>query len=270
MTQATCTAGVVTVPTVTPATGPTGVTYALDPPGPYDPGTDDYTVTVTATLADGLAWGQMPAGWTRGQSPTTATFTVELVGTTCDEVTPVAPTNHAAQCVDGALTPPTLTLAETDGISYSVDEDPPYAPGQTVEVTATLEDDGVAWPDQLPPGWTATSDTTATYTHTFDDVTCTPVLPVDPTVVEGSCANGVATASSVQLEATPGLVYSVDPPGPYDPAAETDVVVTATVLDGYAWEGSAAAPAGFAGRGAVDPARKERHRRWIFLLVGRG
>ena len=152
--------------------------------------------------------------------------------------------------------PPTLTLAETDGISYSVDADPPYAPGQTVAVTATLEDAGVAWPDQLPAGWTATSDTTATYTHTFDDVTCTPVLPVDPAVVEGSCANGVVTASSVQFEATPGLVYSVEPPGPYDPAAETDVVVTATVLDGYAWEGSDAAPAGFAGRGALDsPAR---------------
>ena len=50
----------------------------------------------------------------------------------------MAPTNHAAECVNGALTPPTLTLAETDGISYSVDADPPYAPGQSVEVTATL------------------------------------------------------------------------------------------------------------------------------------
>ena len=116
-----------------------------------------------------------------------------------------------------------------------------------------MDEDGVGWPDQLPEGWTETSDTTATYTHTFDDVTCTPVLPVDPAVVEGSCANGVLTASSVQFEATPGLVYSVDPPGPYDPAAETDVVVTATVLDGYAWEGSDAAPAGFAGRVALDP-----------------
>jgi large repetitive protein len=120
-------------------------------------------------------------------------------------------------------------------------------------VTATLDDEGVGWPDQLPEGWTEASDTTATYTHTFDDVTCTPVLPVDPAVVEGSCANGELTASSVQVEATPGLVYSLDPPGPYDPAAETDVVVTATVLNGYAWEGSAAAPAGFAGRDAVDP-----------------
>ena len=178
VTQATCTNGVVTVPTVEPATGPTGVSYSLDPPGPYDPGTETYTVTVTATLSDGLAWGELPDDWT-GQSPTTATFTAGLVGTTCDEVTPVAPTNHAAQCVDGAVTPPTLTLAETDGITYSVDADPPYAPGQTIEVTATLDDAGVAWPDPLPPGWTATSDTTATYHTTFDDVACTPVLPVD-------------------------------------------------------------------------------------------
>ena len=41
VTQATCTDGEVTVPVVTPATAPAGVTYLLDPPGPYDPGTDD-------------------------------------------------------------------------------------------------------------------------------------------------------------------------------------------------------------------------------------
>ena len=34
--QATCTDGEVTVPTVTPASGPAGVSYALVPPGPYD------------------------------------------------------------------------------------------------------------------------------------------------------------------------------------------------------------------------------------------
>ena len=247
--QATCTAGA-----VTSADGRVGERRRGSSTASIRPilviGHRGYPVTVTAKLADGFGVGSAAA--VGGGHPTTATLAVDLVGTTCDEVTPVPPTNHAAQCVDGALTPPTLTLAETDGISYSVDEDPPYAPGQTVVVTATLDEQGDGWPDQLPTGWTATSDTTATLTHTFDDVTCTAVLPVDPTVVEGSCANGVATAASVQLEATPGLVYSVDPPGPYDPAAETDVVVTATVLNGYAWEGSAAAPAGFAGRGAVD------------------
>ena len=78
--QATCANGVVTVPTVTPGTTPAGVTYDFDPPGPYD-GHRGLTVTVTATLSDGLAWGELPDDWTE-ESPTAATFTVELVGTT--------------------------------------------------------------------------------------------------------------------------------------------------------------------------------------------
>ena len=36
-------------------------------------------VTVTATLADGLEWGPMPAAWTQ-VDPATATFTVTLDG----------------------------------------------------------------------------------------------------------------------------------------------------------------------------------------------
>ena len=77
VTQATCVNGAVTVPTVVPATGPAGVTYALDPPAPYDPGTDDYTVTVTATLADGQEWGRCRRGGRRS-TPSTATFTVDV------------------------------------------------------------------------------------------------------------------------------------------------------------------------------------------------
>ena len=63
VTQATCTNGVVTRRRSCWPTTPAGVTYAADPQGPYD-GTVDTTVTVTATLADGFAWGQMPDGWT--------------------------------------------------------------------------------------------------------------------------------------------------------------------------------------------------------------
>ena len=59
-------------------------------------GTEDTTVTVTATLSDGFGVGAAPDDWTE-ESPTEATFTVELVGTSCDEVTPVAPTNHPAR-----------------------------------------------------------------------------------------------------------------------------------------------------------------------------
>ena len=49
-----------------------------------------------------------------------------------------------AVCVNGVVTPPTLTLPEkTDGITYTVDQDPPYAPGQTVVVTAGSEASGI-------------------------------------------------------------------------------------------------------------------------------
>ena len=40
------------------------------------------TVTVTATLADGLSWGQMPAGWTQVDL-VTAVLTVNLLAETC-------------------------------------------------------------------------------------------------------------------------------------------------------------------------------------------
>ena len=56
VTQATCTAGEVTVPTIELASTPAGVTYVADPAGPYV-ATTATPVTVTATLSDGLKWG---------------------------------------------------------------------------------------------------------------------------------------------------------------------------------------------------------------------
>ena len=82
----------------------------------------------------------MPPGWTRVDN-VTATYTVELTGTTCDEVTPVAPSLTQAVCRNGVLVPPTLTLAETDGITYTADPEGPYHAAQIVTVTATLDDD---------------------------------------------------------------------------------------------------------------------------------
>ena len=72
----------------------------------------------------------------------TATYVVELVGTTCDEVTPVAPSFTQAVCRNGELVPPTLTLPTTDGITYTADKAPPFMPlPELVTVTATLDDD---------------------------------------------------------------------------------------------------------------------------------
>ena len=93
--------------------------------------------------------------------------------------------------------------------------------------------------------------TTATYDVTFTDAACTPVAPVAPTVTQATCTNGVVTAPTIGLATTPGLAYTADPAGPYDPAVDTHVVVTATVLDGFGWE-DAAGPSGFA-RQAAPP-----------------
>jgi hypothetical protein len=243
---ATCANGAVTVLTIDIA--PTdAIAYAVDPPGPYD-GTVDTTVTVTATLTDGNAWvDPLPDGWTY-VDPMTATFTVELAAASCAEVVPVVPANHPAECVDGVLVPPTLTFAETDGIAYSVNAEPPYAPGQTVIVTATLDTEGVTWPAELPEAWVLTSPTTATYTHTFADVSCTTVLPVAPDVVAATCSvDGAVVPPTVTLASTPGIVYTVEPPGPYDGAVETEVLVTATLEEGHAWaDATTAGPVGFA------------------------
>jgi hypothetical protein len=231
--QAACVDGEVTEPTITPE-DTNGVSYALDPEGPYD-GTEDTTVVVTATLADGYEWiDPLPGDWVY-VDPVTATLTVELTGTTCDEVTPVAPAIDEAECVDGAVSEPTLTLPDTDGINYTTDADPPYAPGQTVLVTATLDPAGVGWPDELPPGWTETSSTTATYTVTFADADCTQVAPLNPVVNAATCANGAVTEPTVDVTPTDGISYTVDPAGPYDGTVDTTVTVTATLADGFAW-----------------------------------
>ena len=91
----------------------------------------------------------MPDGWT-DVDPTTATFTVELTGATCDAVTPVAPTVTQAICRNGVLEAPDIDDVDDrrdhlhDGCRSAV------RAGQTVVVTATLDDAGVGWPDQLP------------------------------------------------------------------------------------------------------------------------
>ncbi len=107
----------------------------------------------------------------------------------------MAPTVTQAVCAGGVLSRPALELADTDRITYSVDREGPYRAGESVVVTATLARAGVGWPDPLPDGWTRTSPTTATYTVTFDDVSCAPVAPVDPTVTQATCTNGVVVAA---------------------------------------------------------------------------
>ena len=51
----------------------------------------------------------------------TATLTLELVGASCEDVTPAAPELTQAVCADGVLSEPSLVLAETDDVDYTVD-----------------------------------------------------------------------------------------------------------------------------------------------------
>ena len=221
MTQATCSGGVVTTPTVVLAGTPPGSSYVVDPPGPYD-GTVDTTVTVTATLVDGFAWGQMPAGWTQVDL-VTATFTVTLVGDDvrrCDAGGAVGDTggvhrrvDHHAQHHAGGHRRDHLHV-EPAGVPAGAYQ---ASPAQSVTVTATLTDTGVAWPASLPDGWTRTSATTATFTVELPNITCVPTQPVGPFVTQASCVDGVVTAPTIDLATTsPGISYVVSPPGPYD------------------------------------------------------
>ena len=79
---------------------------------------------------------------------------------------------------------------------------------RSVTVTATLTGAGVGWPATLPDGWTETSPTTATFTVTLRPRSCTPVLPVDPTVTQATCAAGEVTVPTVRagVDSGGGLV----------------------------------------------------------------
>ena len=85
-----------------------------------------------------------------------------------------------------------------------------------------------------------------------------------PTVTEATCAAGVVTAPTIELATEPaGVTYAADPAGPYDPTVDTDVVVTATVLDGFAWE-DGAGPSGFA-RQSAAPSQVELPDGWTLV-----
>ena len=233
VTQATCANGAVTEPTVTTPTEPAGVEYFTVPSGPYD-GTKETKVTVTAILFGSHHWGQIPDGWQRVNA-TQAKFVVTLVAASCAQVTPAIPTVTQAVCVGGVVSAPSLVLEKTEGIEYSVVPASGFTPGSTATVTARLKATGVSWPATLPTGWTRVDGTTATFAVVFDKVECTPVQPVDPIVTQATCTAGVVTVPVIALRVTTGVVYVANPGGPYDGTKTTEVVVTATVADGFAW-----------------------------------
>ena len=109
---------------------------------------------------------------------------------------------------------PTLTLAQTDGITYSVDTERRMRRVQTVVVTATLEEPGWRGPI-VAGGVDGRGPTTATWTVLFADAACNPVSPANPTVVQATCVNGVVTVPTVTAGSGPaGVSYRLAPAGP--------------------------------------------------------
>ena len=145
------------------------------------------------------------------------------------------PTVTEALCRDGVVGDAALSVGPTDFITYSFSADPPYSEGQSVTITATLDPAGVEW--GALGAWTELTDTTAELVVTFDEVDCLPASLVDPGVDQATCAEGVVTVPTVTPRAaeSTGVVYTVDPAGPYDGTADIEVLVTATVVNDYGW-----------------------------------
>ena len=179
-----------------------------------------------------------------GTVPFDAIVRCTLNNQTIPVVTPVAPTVTQAQCVNGAVTPPTLTLPTTPGIAYSPSSQPPYNPGQSVTVTATITATGSSWPATMPPGW----DTgVGHHRHLRRAVRQRDVHAGDagePDGDPGAVRQRGGDAADDHGRTTPGVTYTVAPPGPYDGTVTTTVTVTATLADGFAWARPAADRAG--------------------------
>ena len=107
------------------------------------------------------------------------------------------------------------------------------APGQSVTVTATLEDAGVAGPIELPAGWTEATPTTATYDGDVRRWACTPVVPADPEVMQATCVNGAVTVPTVTPPGRRGSSTASIRRVRDDGTAEYTVTVTATLTEGH-------------------------------------
>ena len=77
-------------------------------------------------------------------------------------------------------------------------------------------------------------------------------------VTVAECSAGNVVPSSITLAFTPGVAYTLDPPGPYDPLVETTVIVTATLADGFARGQPAALPASSRADGQLRSLRQRR------------
>ncbi|WP_419705547.1 hypothetical protein [Promicromonospora sp. NFX87] len=151
---------------------------------------------VSAFLKEGYTWAaEMPDGWRVSNSGDAAGFEVKFEDVPCaphnDPVVPELPVVTQAECVDGELTEPTVTLPEDrEGITYKLHE---YETEPTHRVSARL-----SWSyfwaneEKFPEGWTWADVDIAWYDVEFDEVSCEPGAeqPAQPEEREELAATG--------------------------------------------------------------------------------
>jgi hypothetical protein len=134
---------------------------------------------VSAFLKEGYTWAaEMPDGWRVSNSGDAAGFEVKFEDVPCaphnDPVVPELPVVTQAECVDGELTEPTVTLPENgEGITYKLHKD--VDSGSIIDVSAVLSW-SYFWADEekFPEGWAWADVDVARYDVKFDEVSCEP------------------------------------------------------------------------------------------------
>jgi hypothetical protein len=149
-------------------------------PGPF---TVPLHLEVYAELKEGYTWAaEMPDGWVAYPSGEGASYDVMFEDVPCaphhDPIVPELPVVTQAECVDGELTEPTVTVPEnSEGVTYELRELRKYENSPDVRVHAKA-----SWSyrfafdneAQIPEGWEIADTDIAWYDVTFDEVSCEP------------------------------------------------------------------------------------------------
>ena len=155
-----------------------GITYSAPK---FTTSGDKVSVEVTATPATGreIDDQHLPEGW-KANSDGTYTFTTTITQPTCVKtVTPVIPTVGAQACSVDSTTPsqPTVTVAETPGVTYGQPEIEVADGKVTVTVTATAQE-GHEFDDPMPDGWKRIDAKTAVFAGEVELPVCeVPTAP---------------------------------------------------------------------------------------------
>jgi hypothetical protein len=157
---------------------------------------------VLAILKEGYTWAaEIPDGWRVTKSGDGAVYEVKFEDVPCaphnDPVVPELPVVTQAECVDGELTEPTVTLPENgEGITYKLVERA-SDPESTLDVSAKLSW-SYFWDDEekFPEGWHWSDVDVAWYDVKFDEVSCEPGAeqPAQPEQREELAATGPSDA----------------------------------------------------------------------------